>query len=284
MARPLRTARVHIHKEISSGLTIQQGNLMSFVSYNQEEVEALVGEDFTDIWDTVIDSFVAMNLKGENDSINFAFTQQDINESFVCIFTPKSTHEKHLFLIVLTNVHSINGVRPTRPFVELCDLEASNTLINRRSFPHGAKPLVTTEVRTTITTQGTYNSNEVAFLNEISLPEFVNGRRIQGVVAHLFNSPSCPYNIIFRYNFLSQIGLKMDFENNCIQWFDTLVNMKNIKFYDGFLKDVEDIGLQPNQSQYLHHLEAFKREREANFFDKFLCDDAWDNFATEILE
>ena len=170
---------------------------MCFASYNHEEVETLVGEDFTDVWDTVIDSFVAMNLKDENDKIDFVFTKQDINESFIRIPTPKSTHEKRLSPIVLTNVHSINGVRTTRPFVGLCDLRASNTLINRRSLPHGAKAIVTQEVRTTTTTQGTYNSNEVAFLNEISLPEFVNGRRIQGVAAHLFNSPSCPYDIIW---------------------------------------------------------------------------------------
>ena len=110
-------------------------------------------------------------------------------------------------------------------------------------------------------------------MNEISLPEFVNGRRIQGVAAHLFNSPSCPYDIIFGCDFLRKIGLKMDFENNCVQWLDTLVDMKNIKFYDGLLRDVEDIGLQPNQSQYLHHLNAFERERKASFFDEFLCDD-----------
>lgn len=107
-------------------------------------------------------------------------------------------------------------------------------------------------------------------------PEFVNGRRVQGVVAYLFDSPKCPYNIFYGCDFLSQIGLKMSFENNCIQWLDTILDRKNIRFYDGFLEDVEDIGLQPNQSTYLQYLNAFHKERDDIAFDNFIHDDTWD--------
>ena len=84
----------------------------------------------------------------------------------------------------------------------------------------------------TTTTQGAYQCDEVVLLNDFTLPEFVNGCHVCGIAAHLFDSPSCPYNIILGYNFLQAIGRKMDFQNNIIQWLDTIVKMKNIQLYN----------------------------------------------------
>lgn len=88
------------------------------------------------------------------------------------------------------------------------------------------------------------------FLSDITLPEFANGQHIQGVAARLFDSLTCPHDIIFERKFINAIGLKIDFENNCIQWMDTIIDMKNIQMYNHLRNNnnnVVDIGLQPTQ-------------------------------------
>lgn len=54
----------------------------------------------------------------------------------------------------------------------------------------------------TTTTQGTYRCDERIFLRNIRIPEFVNGQHICGVGAHLFDSPTCPYDVILGQDFL----------------------------------------------------------------------------------
>ena len=119
------------------------------------------------------------------------------------------------------------------------------------------------------------------FLNDIQLPEFVNDRHVQGVAAHIFDSPTCPYGVILGRDFLKAIGLKMDFENDCIQWLDTIIEMKNIKMYDGQVPDEADTMLHTKQSVYFRHLQQFANEEEASDFDEYLCDKV---YAAEILQ
>ena len=70
MKTPLRTARIHM-RIIA---WIQRIGKVPF-RLIPKEIEAIVGEDFTDVWDTFIDSFVVMNLKNEDNGIDFTFTQ-----------------------------------------------------------------------------------------------------------------------------------------------------------------------------------------------------------------
>ena len=71
------------------------------------------------------------------------------------------------------------------------------------------------------TTQGTHSSNQVVFINNIQLLEFFNQRHIEGAIAHIFESPHCPYDIILGQDFLQAIGIKMDFQLDTIDWLDT---------------------------------------------------------------
>ena len=50
------------------------------------------------------------------------------------------------------------------------------------------------------------------FLSDITLPQYINGRHIQRLVANVFDSPTYPHNIIFGRNFLYAIGFWMDLE------------------------------------------------------------------------
>ena len=65
-------------------------------------------------------------------------------------------------------------------------------------------------------------------MDHIQLPEFVNGRSIEGLKANVFHSPMCPYNVILGTDFLQAIGMKFDYEHYVISWLDIIVDMKNV--------------------------------------------------------
>ena len=58
------------------------------------------------------------------------------------------------------------------------------------SYP-GAKPNISNRKRITTTINGSFDTSLSVQLNDISLPEFVNGRIIDGIEARLFDSPTC---------------------------------------------------------------------------------------------
>ena len=50
------------------------------------------------------------------------------------------------------------------------------------------------------------------------------------------------------------------------------------------LLNVHDIGIQPKDSEYFNDLRIINNDYYDILEDDFICDDAWDNFAAEILE
>ena len=151
--------------------------------------------------------------------------------------------------------------------------------MNKSSLPYGVNPIKTAGTTTT-TTQGTYKSSEVVFLNDIILPKFVNGRHVQGVASHLFDSPTCPYDVILGRDFLKAIGLRMDFENECIQWLDTIIEMKNVRFYDGIRLTKQK---RSNEFQQQYYSEKMRHRFDA-FDNYWVVDDEDECFSDAILE
>ena len=123
-------------------------------------------------------------------------------------------------------------------------------------------------------TQGIHSSDQVVFINDIQLPEFVNQRHIEGAIARVFDSPHCPYDIILGQDFLQAIGIKMDFKLDTIQWLDTRVDMKNIKQFDN----------GANIENFMQRIKIDLNYLDIDVEDKYLCDDKIDTYASEILE
>ena len=165
----------------------------------------------------------------------------------------------------------------------MCDSGSTGTLIKDSSLPFGAKPTITKEATYSTTTHGTHKSNEINFMEHIQLPEFNNGRSIQGLKANVFHSPTCPYDVILGVDFLQAIGMKFHYDLDIIQWLDTVIDMKNVRELKAFL-NVHDIGIQPKDSEYFNDLRIINNDYYDILEDDFLCDDTWDNFAAEILE
>ena len=124
---------------------------------------------------------------------------------------------------------AVNGQLHGRPFIYLLDSDSTGCVFNKQSPLFGTQTTTTLYNTVQTTSQGTHSSNQVVFVNNIQLPEFVNQRHINGALGHVFNSPNSPYNIILGKDFLQVIGIKMGFELDTILWLDTQVDMKNIK-------------------------------------------------------
>ena len=109
----------------------------------------------------------------------------------------------------------------------LFDSGGTNTLIHSGCIPLGATPSLLTERQSLQTIAGTFLSKRQVGLQELSLPEFDSKKRISGVNAFVFDSP-CNYDIILGRDFLSMIGLTLDFKNHTMKWMDSTIQMKNL--------------------------------------------------------
>ena len=144
--------------------------------------------------------------------------------------------------MVLLLMQSINGTMTNRPLVALCDSGSSHCMFNKKALPFGAATFKTQKIKTT-TTQGTYDCDKPVVLSNLSLPEFVNGRKITNLSAQVFDSKNCHYNVILGRDFMESMGLDIQFSTGSIKWLDTIVDMKHISIYDHIKEDITDIGI-----------------------------------------
>ena len=81
----------------------------------------------------------------------------------------------------------------------------------------GAQQKISKEKKITTTINGTFDTLLSVNLSDISLPEFVNGRTVDGVEARLFDSHTCRYDIIFGRDFLQKTNMKFCFKRNIVE-------------------------------------------------------------------
>ena len=165
----------------------------------------------------------------------------------------------------------------------LLDSGSTGCLYNRRAIPYGSKTIKTKHSTVSTTTQGTYESNEIVMMEDVQMMEFTNSRHVRGVGASVFDSPTCPYDIILGRDFLRSIRLmiEFDFQTDTIVWLDERIYMKSINSVRNKLT-MDVIGPQLDDQFFQQYIqETYFSVKEAE--DDFMLDDEWDNYAREIL-
>ena len=228
--------------------------------------------------DNIIDNYA--NIVSDDEDENFVATQKDIDHNFV-FPTPKRNHRQTLIPIVVVAVKTVNGVKLPRPLLCLLDSGSTGCLYNRRAIPYGSKTIKTKHSTVSTTTQGTYESNEIVMMEDVQMMEFTNSRHVRGVGASVFDSPTCPYDIILGRDFLRSIGLMIDFQTDTIVWLDERIDMKSINSIRNKLA-MDDIGPQPDDRFYQQYIQETYFSLEESE-DDFMLDDEWDNYSSEIL-
>ena len=63
-------------------------------------------------------------------------------------------------------------------------------------------------------------------MRDIRLPEFDKNRRIDQQKCLVFDNDNCNYDIILGTNFLSKAGIKLNYEDETMEWFDTTLPLR----------------------------------------------------------
>ena len=160
-----------------------------------------------------------------------------------CHPTPKKVyvHNPDLVPITLLVYDTIKNKPVERPLVILLIDGSSGSLINQRAIPRGAVPSKSPKSHITTTASGSFDTSLTVGLKNIQLPEFSNGRKIEGWNCRIFNSSECQYDIIIGLDLMRHIGIDNFFSTDTIQWIDRSVKMKHPHHYDLMITNLNRI-------------------------------------------
>ena len=109
---------------------------------------------------------------------------------------------------------TIDNFKSKRLFRVLLDSGSSACLIKRSALPKHCKPKELSVGKSFKTLAGKLSSTQAVTLRDLKLPEFDKNRRITEQRALVFDNPSITYDIILGTDFLSKVGMKLDYQRN----------------------------------------------------------------------
>ncbi len=93
-------------------------------------------------------------------------------------------------------------------------------MIKRSALPKGVITKLLGDTKLVRTLAGYYKIQEVVTMQDIRLPEFNKNRHINQQKVLVFDSNNVKYNIILGTNFLSKTGIKLNYSERNMEWFD----------------------------------------------------------------
>ena len=137
----------------------------------------------------------------------------DVLNNDIVIHPHVSSHQFCLAPIDLLDVKAINGVRSKKLLVPLCDACSNGTSIKDLLLPYSCI-LTTTTTTTTkhkqVLTQDIHKYYQAIFIEHIQLLEFGRACSIQKVSANVFQSLTCPYDVILGMGLLRLIRMQLN--------------------------------------------------------------------------
>ena len=65
-------------------------------------------------------------------------------------------------------------------------------------------------------------------MRDIRLPEFDKNRKINEQKCLVFDNNNCTYDVILGTNFLTKAGIKLDYVDEKVEWFDTSIPLRPV--------------------------------------------------------
>ena len=109
-------------------------------------------------------------------------------------------------VVNLVNKHAL-----TKPLLVLFDSGSNSSWIKAKSLPKGVVPTKVDEISSS-TLAGSMKSNQQVTLERLVFPEFFKTRVVDSLEARVFHT-TCRYDVIVGRDFLTAIGLKLDFKD-----------------------------------------------------------------------
>jgi hypothetical protein len=133
---------------------------------------------------------------------------------------PKIKIPKQESPVTICTADTIGTIRSRRLFQVLFDSSLNVSMIKRSAFPKGviAKLLGDTKLVRTLT--GQLKTLEVVTMRNLRLPKYKKNRRINQQKVLVFDNDNVKYDIILGTNFLSKTGIKLNYSEGNMEWFD----------------------------------------------------------------
>jgi hypothetical protein len=96
-------------------------------------------------------------------------------------------------------------------------------MIKRSALPKGILTKLLGETKLVRTLAGRLKMQEVVTMQDLRLPEFDKNRRINQQKVLVFDNNNIKYNIILGTNFLSKTGIKLNYSEGNMEWFDCFI-------------------------------------------------------------
>jgi hypothetical protein len=93
-------------------------------------------------------------------------------------------------------------------------------MIKRSALPKGVITKLLGDTKLVRTLAGHLKTQEVVTMQDIRLPEFDKNRRINQQKLLVFDNYNIKYNIIPGTNFFSKTGIKLNYSDRNMEWFD----------------------------------------------------------------
>jgi hypothetical protein len=139
-------------------------------------------------------------------------------------------------------------------------------MIKGSALPKGVITKLLGDTKLVGTLAGNLKPQEVVTMQDIRLPEFDKNRRINQQKVLVFDNNNVKYNIILGTNFLSKTGMKLNYSEGNMEWFDCSIPLR----LPGGLDSKEF-----NAMEDMFHIQVK---------DEIFGEDWLECFATEILD
>jgi transposase InsO family protein len=122
-------------------------------------------------------------------------------------------------VVQLVNKHALK-----KPLLVLFDSGSNSSWIKAKSLPKGVVPTKVDEISSS-TLAGEMKSNQEVKLERLVFPEFFKTRVVDSLQARVFHT-TCRYDVIIGRDFLTTIGLTLDFKDQKMSWDECHVPMR----------------------------------------------------------
>ena len=139
-------------------------------------------------------------------------------------------------------------------------------MIKRSALPKGIITKLLGDTKLVRTLAICLNMQEVVMMGDMRLPEFDKNRRINQQKVLVFDNDNVKYDIILGTNFLSKTGIKLNYSERNMEWFDC------------------SIPLHPPGGLDSKKIDAMEDMFHIQVEDKIFGEDWLQCFATEILD
>jgi hypothetical protein len=107
----------------------------------------------------------------------------------------------------------------------LYDSGSNVSVIKRSTLPKGIITKLLGDIKLVRTLAGCLKTQEVVTMHKLRLPEFDKNRRINQQKVLAFVNDNINYIIILGTNFLFKTGIKLNFSEGNMEWFDCSISL-----------------------------------------------------------